>query len=93
MCSKRCSIADCAPLKDPTPKRTIPEKTGPKYWNRLYHQKPDGAFEDVTEKAGLQGAGYGMGVAVGDYHSDGYEDLYVALISCTTTMGMERLRT
>ena len=66
-----------APLSDPTPKSTIPQKTGPQYWNRLYHQKKDGTFEDVTEKAGLQGAGYGMGVAVGDYDNDGYEDLYV----------------
>src|SRR5579863_7552091 len=66
-----------APLSDPTPKGTIPQKAGPKYWNRLYHQKPDGTFEDVTEKAGLQGAGYGMGVAVGDYDNDGFEDLYV----------------
>jgi hypothetical protein len=66
-----------APLNDPTPKGTIPQKSGPQYWNRLYHQKKDGTFEDVTEKAGLQGAGYGMGVAVGDYDNDGYEDLYV----------------
>lgn len=66
-----------APLSDPTPKGTIPQKTGPKYWNRLYHQRPDGTFEDVTEKAGLQGVGYGMGVAVGDYDNDGYQDLYV----------------
>ncbi len=66
-----------APLLDPTPKGTIPQKTGPNYWNRLYHQKPDGTFEDVTEKAGLQGVGYGMGVAVGDYDNDGFEDLYV----------------
>jgi len=70
-------VVNGAPLKDPTPKGTIPEKTGPKYWNRLYHQKADGTFEDVTERAGLQGAGYGMGVAVGDYDNDGYEDLYV----------------
>ena len=66
-----------APLTDPTPRGTIPQKTDPKYWNRLYHQKQDGTFEDVTEKAGLQGAGYGMGVAAGDYDNDGYEDLYV----------------
>lgn len=65
-----------APIDDPTPRGTVPEKTGPKYWNRLYHQKQDGSFEDVTEKAGLQGTGYGMGVAVGDYDNDGYEDLY-----------------
>ena len=43
----------------------------------LFHQKPDGTFEEVTAKAGLQGEGYGMGVAVGDYDNDGYEDLYV----------------
>jgi enediyne biosynthesis protein E4 len=66
-----------ASLNDPTPKGTIPAKTGPKYWNRLYHQKKDGTFEDATEKSGLQGAGYGMGVAVGDYDNDGNEDLYV----------------
>lgn len=66
-----------APLKNPTSKGTIPQKTGPKYWNRLYHQQQDGTFEDVTEKAGLEGVGYGMGVAVGDYDNDGYEDLYV----------------
>jgi hypothetical protein len=70
-------LVNGAPLSDPTPKGTIPQKTGPQYWNRLYHQKPDGTFEDVTEKAGLQGVGYGMGVAVGDYDNDGYEDLFV----------------
>ena len=66
-----------APLADPTPKGTIPQKKSPADWNRLYHQKPDGTFEDVTEKAGLQGVGYGMGVAVGDYDNDGFEDLFV----------------
>ena len=70
-------LVNGAPLSDPTPKGTIPQKTGPKDWNRLFHQKADGTFEDVTEKAGLQGFGYGMGVAVGDYDNDGYEDLYV----------------
>jgi enediyne biosynthesis protein E4 len=70
-------LVNGAPLADPMAKKAIPEKTGPEYWNRLYHQKPDGAFEDVTQKAGLQGAGYGMGVAVADYDNDGLEDLYV----------------
>src|SRR5580704_9858963 len=70
-------LVNGAPFADPTPKGTIPQKTGPRYWNRLYHQKVDGSFEDVTEKAGLRGVGYGMGVAVGDYDNDGYEDLYV----------------
>src|SRR6266853_274055 len=70
-------VVNGAPLSDPTPKGTIPQKTGAKYWNRLYHQKSDGTFEEVTEKAGLQGVGYGMGVAIGDYDNDGFEDLYV----------------
>jgi hypothetical protein len=70
-------VVNGAPLSDPTPKGTIPRKTESKYWNRLYHQERDGRFEDVTEKAGLEGVGYGMGVAVGDYDNDGYEDLYV----------------
>ena len=70
-------LVNGAPLSDPTPKGAIPQKSGPPYWNRLYHQKRDGTFEDVTEKAGLQGTGYGMGVAVGDYDNDGFEDLYV----------------
>jgi hypothetical protein len=70
-------LVNGATLKDPTPKGTIPQKSGEKEWNRLYHQKPDGTFEDVTAKAGLQGSGYGMGVAVGDFDNDGYEDLYV----------------
>ena len=70
-------LVNGAPLNDPTRKGTIPQKTDSQYWNRLYHQKSDGTFEDVTEKAGLQGAGYGMGVAVGDYDNDGFEDLYV----------------
>jgi hypothetical protein len=71
-------FANGARLDDPTPKGTIPRKDDPKYWNRLFHQKTDGTFEDVTEKAGLSGFGYSTGVAVGDYDNDGFEDLFVA---------------
>jgi enediyne biosynthesis protein E4 len=45
--------------------------------NALYHNNRDGTFTDVTEKAGVAGGGYGMGVAVGDYNADGFPDLYV----------------
>jgi len=45
--------------------------------NALYHNNRDGTFTDVTEKAGVMGGGYGMGVAVGDYDADGWPDLYV----------------
>jgi enediyne biosynthesis protein E4 len=41
-------LVNGAPLTDPTPKGTIPLKNGAKYWNRLFHQKSDGKFEDVT---------------------------------------------
>lgn len=71
-------LTNGARIDDPTPKGTIPLKDAPKYWNRLYHQKADGTFEDVTEKAGLAGSGYSTGVAVGDYDNDGYEDIFVA---------------
>ena len=45
--------------------------------NALYHNNRDGTFTDVTERAGVPGGGYGMGVAVGDYDRDGWPDLYV----------------
>ncbi len=70
-------LVNGAPVHDPTSAGTIPAKTGPEYWNRLYHQKKDGTFEDVTEKAGVAGTGYGMGVATGDFDNDGFEDLFV----------------
>jgi hypothetical protein len=66
-----------ARLQDPMPKGARPDKADPRFWNRLYHQKPDGTFEDVTERAGLRGEGYSMGAAAGDFDGDGFVDLYV----------------
>ncbi|MGH9872152.1 MAG: CRTAC1 family protein [Pyrinomonadaceae bacterium] len=66
-----------AALKDPMPKAEMPDKREAKYWNRLYRQKPDGTFEDVTETAGLKGSGFSMGAAAADYDNDGYTDLFV----------------
>jgi hypothetical protein len=43
--------------------------------NRLYHQKVDGTFEDVSAGSGLDVAGYGMGVAIGDVNNDGRPDV------------------
>jgi enediyne biosynthesis protein E4 len=54
------------------------EKSDPSYWNRLFRNNGDGTFTDVTERAGLEGIGYSMGVAAGDYDNDGFVDLYVA---------------
>jgi hypothetical protein len=44
---------------------------------KLYHNNGNGTFTDVTSKAGLDVEMYGMGVAVGDYDNDGWDDLYV----------------
>ncbi|HTS05015.1 MAG TPA: CRTAC1 family protein [Candidatus Eisenbacteria bacterium] len=56
-------------------------KESPAYWNRLYHNNHDGTFTDVTEKAGVAGSGYGMGVAIGDYDNDGWPDIFVANVT------------
>ena len=45
---------------------------------KLYHNNHNGTFTDVTHKAGLDIELYGMGVAVGDYDNDGFDDLFVA---------------
>jgi len=52
---------------------------------KLYHNNHDGTFTDVTHKAGLDVEMYGIGVAVGDYDNDGYDDLFV------TTYGQSHL--
>ncbi len=54
------------------------EKSSPKYWNRLYRNEGGMKFRDVTESAGVAGAGYSMGAAVADFDNDGRADLFVA---------------
>jgi hypothetical protein len=43
----------------------------------FYRNNHDGTFTDVTRQAGLAIPMYGLGVAVGDYDNDGYDDLFV----------------
>ncbi len=45
--------------------------------NRLYENRGDGSFEDVTARAQVGDTSYGMGCAVGDYDNDGDQDLFV----------------
>src|SRR5262249_9197793 len=54
-------------------------ETAPVY-PALYHQLPDGRFEDVTRQAGVAVPMYGMGCAVGDYDNDGRDDLFVSCL-------------
>ena len=55
----------------------LPGYKGPRPQNRLFRNRHDGTFEDVTEKAGVACGKYCIGVAVGDYDNDGHLDLYV----------------
>jgi hypothetical protein len=74
-----------ARLDDPMPATGAqPDKRDPRFWNRLYQQKPDGTFADVTERAGLAGTGYSMGAAAGDFDADGFTDLYVTAYGANT---------
>ena len=80
-------LTNGARLDDPMPAGKRPDKSDAAFWNRLYRQTPDGTFVDATEKAGLTGMPqdqYGMGVAVGDYDNDGFEDLYVTNYGANT---------
>jgi hypothetical protein len=67
-----------AALKQSMSKDDQPDKSQPRYWNRLFQQKADGSFTDVTERAGLKGVGYSMGAAAADYDNDGFVDLFVS---------------
>src|SRR3989440_1372996 len=51
-------------------------KDGPRYGNRLFRNIGGLRFRDVTDEAGLRGAGYSMGVAVADFDNDGHPDLF-----------------
>jgi hypothetical protein len=55
-------------------------KSGGKTRSALYHNNGDGTFTDITDKAGLAKVGWGMGVAVGDYNNDGFDDIYVTCL-------------
>ena len=58
------------------------KKSNPSFHNKLFRNNGDGTFTDVTERAGLAGVGYSMGVAAGDYDNDGFVDLYVTGFNC-----------
>jgi enediyne biosynthesis protein E4 len=69
------------PTQDPRQAKFPPApgwKPGNRLFRNLLSETGNLEFVDVTEKAGVGHIGYGMGVAVGDYDNDGFQDLYVA---------------
>jgi hypothetical protein len=88
-------FANGARIDDPMPDGKMPDKSERKFWNRLYHQEADGTFSDVTEKASLTGMPqnhYDMGVAVGDYDNDGFEDIYITRLRRQHALPQHRKR-
>ena len=47
---------------------------------KLYHNNQDGTFTDVTRKSGLAISLFGMGVAIGDYDNDGFDDIFITAV-------------
>jgi len=57
-----------------------PGHGGPESTLKLYHNNHDGTFTDVTRKAGLAIPMFGLGVAIGDYDNDGFDDLFITAL-------------
>jgi enediyne biosynthesis protein E4 len=57
-----------------------PGRPGPQSTPKLYHNNHNGTFTDVTQRAGLAVPMFGLGLAVGDYDNDGFEDLFISAL-------------
>lgn len=58
-------------------RREVDPSSGSSPTNRLYRNRHDGTFEDVTNAAGLRRTGWASSVCAGDYDNDGWTDLFV----------------
>ena len=45
---------------------------------RLYRNRGDGTFEEVSARAGIEAPGNGLGIVAADFDDDGRQDLFVA---------------
>jgi hypothetical protein len=48
--------------------------------HRLFRNRGNGSFEDVTSTSGIVHRGYGMGACAADYDNDGFTDLYITAV-------------
>lgn len=69
-------LVDGGSLADPAVDRTAR--------HRLYHNRRNGTFEDVTERSGIERRDYGMGACSADYDGDGRPDLYITSFGANT---------
>jgi hypothetical protein len=76
-----CAIADLD--GDGRPDLVLLTNAGPasKSTNKLYRQKPDGTFEDVSAGSGLDFPGWNMGIAIGDVNNDGKPDVVITQVN------------
>jgi hypothetical protein len=63
-------------LKDGT-REAVDYATGSAPTNRLYRNRRNGTFEDVTDAAGLRRTGWASSVCAGDIDNDGWTDLFL----------------
>lgn len=54
--------------------------------DKLYRNRGDGTFEDVTARAGLDSRGFGMGCTVGDFDNNGFPDIYVSNVGANALL-------
>jgi enediyne biosynthesis protein E4 len=57
-----------------------PGHPGPPTTLKVYHNNHNGTFTDVTQRLGLATPMFGLGIAVGDYDNDGFDDLFITAL-------------
>ena len=85
-------FANGAPINDPTPKDTIPQKTDPKYLEPPLPSETRRDFRGCYGEGWSRWIGYSTGVAVGDYDNDGFDDLLCRWLSARHALSQQRRR-